>query len=42
MIAPGGQTAYLGPTAGVIQYFENLGFEVRKYILSKKLFLNIF
>ncbi|KAJ3305130.1 hypothetical protein HDU76_005060, partial [Blyttiomyces sp. JEL0837] len=26
MIAPGGQTAYLGPTSCVIEYFESLGF----------------
>ncbi|KAI9349485.1 hypothetical protein DFJ73DRAFT_659752 [Zopfochytrium polystomum] len=26
MIAPGGETAYLGPTAYVIEYFEKLGF----------------
>jgi len=27
MIAPGGRTAYLGPTADARAYFENLGFE---------------
>jgi ABC-type multidrug transport system ATPase subunit len=26
MIAPGGRTAYMGPTAGARPYFENLGF----------------
>ena len=28
MIAPGGRTAYLGPSAGARGYFENLGYEV--------------